>query len=60
MTEGFEMAKEKALEILESIKVSQEINRDILISVARTSLRTKVHPQLADLLTEVMVTNSLR
>nr|XP_054748854.1 T-complex protein 1 subunit zeta-like [Lytechinus pictus] len=55
VTEGFELAKEKALETLEGIKVSQEINRDILINVARTSLRTKVHPQLADLLTEVVV-----
>eukprot|EP00057_Strongylocentrotus_purpuratus_P014494 XP_011668968.1 PREDICTED: T-complex protein 1 subunit zeta [Strongylocentrotus purpuratus] len=55
VTEGFELAKEKALETLESVKVTQEINRDLLISVASTSLRTKVHPQLADLLTEVVV-----
>ncbi|XP_071479794.1 T-complex protein 1 subunit zeta-like [Diadema antillarum] len=55
VTEGFELAKEKALKVLEDIKVSQTIDRDILINVARTSLRTKVHPELADLLTEVVV-----
>lgn len=29
------------------------MDRETLISVARTSLRTKVHKELADLLTEV-------
>ncbi len=29
------------------------MDRDMLINVARTSLRTKVHPELADVLTEV-------
>jgi T-complex protein 1 subunit zeta len=53
VTEGFDAAKNKALEILEQIKIKQEMDRDILVNVARTSLRTKVHPDLADLLTEV-------
>lgn len=37
------------------------MDREILINVARTSLRTKVHKELADLLTEVrfMGTNLL-
>lgn len=39
--------------VLEEIKVSQEMDRETLINVARTSLRTKVHVELADLLTEV-------
>nr|XP_011426919.1 T-complex protein 1 subunit zeta [Crassostrea gigas] len=55
ITEGFDLAKAKALEVLEECKVSREIDRDTLIQVARTSLRTKVHTELADLLTEEVV-----
>jgi len=55
VAEGFEQAKNKALEVLEGCKVKREIDRDILIQVARTSLRTKVHAELADLLTEHVV-----
>ena len=55
LTEGFELAKAKALEILEAYKIPVESKKDILLNVARTSLRTKVHQQLADLLTEVCV-----
>ncbi len=53
IAEGFEAAKEKALAALEEVKVTQEMDRETLINVARTSLRTKVHKELADLLTEV-------
>lgn len=35
------------------MKVKREIDRDTLVQVARTSLRTKVHQELADLLTNV-------
>uniref|UniRef100_A0A8C6WPY4 Chaperonin containing TCP1, subunit 6A (zeta 1) n=1 Tax=Neogobius melanostomus TaxID=47308 RepID=A0A8C6WPY4_9GOBI len=55
ITEGFEVAKEKSLAVLEEVKVSQEMGRETLINVARTSLRTKVHAELADLLTEAVV-----
>ncbi|XP_003391083.2 PREDICTED: T-complex protein 1 subunit zeta, partial [Amphimedon queenslandica] len=55
VTEGFEKAKMKALEILESVKVSKEMERDTLVQVARTSLRTKLSPETADILTEVVV-----
>lgn len=47
------MARNKALQVLEDVKVKREVDRDTLIQVARTSLRTKVHQELADLLTEV-------
>ena len=53
VTEGFEIAKNKALEVLDEVKIQSNMDRDMLINVARTSLRTKVHPDLADLLTEV-------
>ncbi|MGH0153321.1 UNVERIFIED_CONTAM: hypothetical protein FKN15_036472 [Acipenser sinensis] len=52
IAEGFEAAKEKALQVLEQVKVTKEMDRETLINVARTSLRTKVHVELADLLTE--------
>jgi len=55
VTEGFDIAKKKALEVLDSMKVDQKVDRDLLISVARTSLRTKVHAKLADVLTEHVV-----
>lgn len=45
--------------ILEKMKVTKDIDHDTLISVSRTSLRTKVHPDLADLLTEVDVFQKL-
>uniref|UniRef100_A0A3B4V0Q0 Chaperonin containing TCP1, subunit 6A (zeta 1) n=1 Tax=Seriola dumerili TaxID=41447 RepID=A0A3B4V0Q0_SERDU len=55
IAEGFEAAKEKALAVLEEVKVTREMDRETLINVARTSLRTKVHAELADLLTEAVV-----
>uniref|UniRef100_A0A8C5RW54 Chaperonin containing TCP1 subunit 6B n=1 Tax=Laticauda laticaudata TaxID=8630 RepID=A0A8C5RW54_LATLA len=59
VTEGFEAAKEKALQILEQVKVAKEMDREILLDVARTSLRTKVHTELADILTEAVVDSIL-
>lgn len=53
IAEGFEAASHKAAAALEELKVTREMDRETLISVARTSLRTKVHKELADLLTEV-------
>uniref|UniRef100_U3FVW5 T-complex protein 1 subunit zeta n=3 Tax=Micrurus TaxID=8634 RepID=U3FVW5_MICFL len=59
VTEGFEAAKEKALQVLEQVKVAKEMDREILLDVARTSLRTKVHNELADVLTEAVVDSIL-
>lgn len=53
IAEGFEAAKKKALDVLEEIKVKKEMKRDILLEVARTSLQTKVHAELAEVLIEV-------
>jgi len=55
VTEGFELAKTKALEVLENIKVKSSIDRDVLVNVARTSLRTKLNKDIADHLTEIVV-----
>ncbi|KAK7829248.1 LOW QUALITY PROTEIN: hypothetical protein U0070_012719 [Myodes glareolus] len=59
ITEGFEAAKERALQFLEQVKVSREMDRETLVDVARTSLRTKVHAELADVLTEAVVDSIL-
>jgi len=52
--EGFDLAKKKALEVLDQM-ATKKYSRDDLINVAQTSLRTKVKNQVADLLTEVVV-----
>lgn len=54
-TEGFDMAKKRALEVLDEVKVETNMDRDVLVNVARTSLRTKVPKDLADHLTEIVV-----
>ncbi|KJE95399.1 chaperonin containing TCP1 [Capsaspora owczarzaki ATCC 30864] len=59
INEGFEIAKKKALQVLEDLKVSKDMDRDTLVQVARTSLRTKVPLDLADRLTEVIVDSLL-
>ncbi|ORZ10775.1 T-complex protein 1 zeta subunit [Absidia repens] len=56
ITEGYDIAKKESLQFLENIKTEQaSIDRELLVSVARTSLRTKVHRALADTLTEAVV-----
>jgi len=40
-------------QVLDEMKVQKEMNREVLVNVARTSLRTKVYSELADMLAEV-------
>lgn len=59
LVDGFEIAKKATLEFLESFKtpvaVGDQLDKEMLKVVARTSLRTKVHEELADKLTEIVV-----
>ncbi|CAH0548886.1 unnamed protein product [Brassicogethes aeneus] len=55
LAEGFDKARAKALEVLEKIKIPVEASRESLMDVCKTSLRTKVHQKLADVLAEVCV-----
>ncbi|CAI5444213.1 unnamed protein product [Caenorhabditis angaria] len=55
VTEGFEWANQKTLELLEKFKRPVGVDREILIEVARTALRTKLHQKLADHITECVV-----
>lgn len=55
LTEGFDIAKNESVKFLDTFKKEVEINRETLINVARTALRTKVRKELADKLTEAVV-----
>ncbi|KAF4325517.1 hypothetical protein BBO99_00000350 [Phytophthora kernoviae] len=57
LSEGFELAKDEALRVLDAMKTTPEDilkDRELLCSVARTSLRTKLDQTLADQLTEII------
>ncbi|XP_014209504.1 T-complex protein 1 subunit zeta [Copidosoma floridanum] len=53
VTEGFDQAKTKTLEVLDSMKLPIEPTKEALLSVAKTALKTKIHPVLAENLTEI-------
>ena len=54
--QGFDAAKRATIEFLDSFKEDcDSSDREMLRCVARTSLRTKVHHQLADQLTDIVV-----
>jgi T-complex protein 1 subunit zeta len=58
IAEGFEIAREETVKFLETFKmpVQSPLNdREKLVCVARTSLRTKIAPALADPMAEVVV-----
>lgn len=58
LAEGVEQAREHMLTFLDSFQVEvtdEKVPRQTLVEVARTSLRTKVQPELADHLTEIVV-----
>lgn len=51
ISDGFDLGRDHALEVLESIKHDAAIDRDLLLQVARTALRTKVNDELSEVLT---------
>ncbi|XP_072383281.1 T-complex protein 1 subunit zeta [Diabrotica undecimpunctata] len=55
LTEGFDKARAKALELLDKMKIPIDANKETLTDICRTSLRTKLHQKLADVLTDVCV-----
>ena len=53
---GFEYARKASLEFLETFKiVIKDEDKVLLRNVARTSLSTKIHPELANLLVDIVV-----
>jgi T-complex protein 1 subunit zeta len=54
--EGIQAAKSRVLTFLDQVKQDVPVTeRAFLIKVAASSLRTKLHPELADLVTEIVV-----
>ena len=56
LCEGIELAKERVLSYIDGSAIKMDTTqRDILIQIAQASLRTKMHRELADLFTEIVV-----
>jgi len=58
ITDGFDKARDAAVDFLETFKIPKqnpETDRELLTAVANTSLRTKLEPDLADTMTEAIV-----
>jgi T-complex protein 1 subunit zeta len=56
LVDGIELAKKETLAYLETAKISHpEIKRELLLEVVRASLMTKVHPTIANPLTDILV-----
>ncbi|KAH3662229.1 hypothetical protein OGAPHI_005477 [Ogataea philodendri] len=54
LTDGFEAAREETLQFLNTFVKKPEIDRELLLQVARSSLATKVNPELTDVLTPIV------
>ncbi|CAD8143490.1 unnamed protein product [Paramecium pentaurelia] len=54
ITEGFELARKEALSFLDTFKY-QQIDKAVLINVARTSLISKLTPDVANQIIEIVV-----
>ncbi|KAJ9196596.1 hypothetical protein DTO166G4_4560 [Paecilomyces variotii] len=55
LTDGYEIAKNETLKFLDQFKLQRDIDRELLLSVARTSLSTKLNSALAEKLTPDIV-----
>ena len=55
ITDGFEIAKDETLRFLDEFKLNRDVDRELLLSVARTSLSTKLNTTLAERLTPAIV-----
>jgi T-complex protein 1 subunit zeta len=55
ITDGYEIAKNETLKFLDTFKMTKSVDRELLLSVARTSLSTKINAALAEQLTPSIV-----
>jgi len=56
LTEGIELAKEHVLKYIDSSALKMDTtSRDLLLQIAQASLRTKMHSELADIFTDIVV-----
>ncbi|QLG73927.1 hypothetical protein HG535_0F04390 [Zygotorulaspora mrakii] len=58
ITDGFDIARKETLEFLNEYRISkngeQELDREFLLQVARSSLSTKVEPELTEILSPIV------
>lgn len=54
LVDGFDKARAIALRVLETLKVEKVVDRELLLSVAKSSLGTKLIPEMAKKLTEIV------
>lgn len=60
LVDGIELARKETLSFLESFKIPKpEPSKELLMEVAKASLMTKIHPNLANPLTEIIVDSVL-
>ena len=55
IVDGLERAKQESMKFLEEFKQDKEPTKELLMNIARSSLATKIHPQIANPLTEIVV-----
>ncbi|KAJ4365739.1 T-complex protein 1 subunit zeta [Neocucurbitaria cava] len=55
ITDGYDIAKTETLKFLDEFKLEKQVDRELLLSVARTSLSTKLDSSLAEKLTPDIV-----
>lgn len=55
ITEGYQLSSKKALMILDELAIPAEDNKEILLNVAKTALRTKLNNSLADKMSDIIV-----
>lgn len=56
LTEGMELAKQECLKFLNTFKVAvTDQDKVKLRNIARTSVATKLHPELANMLVDIVV-----
>jgi T-complex protein 1 subunit zeta len=56
LADGIEIGKRETLAFLEKVKIPKpDVTKELLMDVARASLMTKVHPNIANPLTEILV-----
>lgn len=54
LVDGIESAKIETLKFLEEFKENRDVDRDLLIDVAKASLETKIHPKLAEQMASIV------
>lgn len=54
ITDGFEIARRETLKFLDEYRIEKDLDREFLLQVARSSLSTKVSPEITEVLTPIV------